>query len=1093
MKVLVTGGSGFIGTNLMELLIARGHSVLNIDIIHPCDRSQKSYWWPVDIMDSQRVLDAFASFEPDWVVHLAGRADCDENTTVEEGYTANTIGHQNVLDAIKATPSIQRAVITSSQYVCGPGHYPKDAFDYAPATVYGQSKVISEQLTYKADLKCVWSIIRPTNIWGPWHARYRREFWKIAYKNLYFHPGGAPVVRCYGYVGNLVNHVEKILLGDADTVDKKVFYLSDLPEDIYHWANAFCHALCGRPARKVPRPILRTLGLVGDFVSFLIRKPFYITSSRVDSMTSDYLVPGWIEQTLALLGPPKFNLDEGVRQTANWFLRDRAATKQKKRVIVAGQVPPPVGGQNLMIQRTLDQLRLENIWTVEHLPLNFNTSFTRIRAFSLRKVIELFRIAFRLLKLRMKGGIDLIIYPFGGKHKMPMIRDMFLLPICFLASSKVLVWFHTGGIADEIDSLPSLFKKAYLAVFQRVNAAIVMTEFNKCDPRALGITEIHVIPHRIPDAASGETFPILHEKTRLLYLGHLYPDKGIVELLDAFDIIADRHESVELDLVGEAIAPWSDESLIAMIGNMRHYDRVKWHGLALGKEKDGLFRRASMLIFPSVAPGESFGLVLAEGLMWDLPIIATDWRGAKNVLTPNFHGRLVDSNPLTANRLANSIGDLLDHQHEWTRAQGRNRRIYLDNYSDSCKSNHLADSIQKIIEECRGTPCAGRNESGIEIRDCTERNYPVLRVSVYAADQNAFQGRSYGIMRMTSLILSVLSEQEGLDLHVISSASSLQDPRQGGSRTRFPWSTRSRFLRLFTDHIYPLLMLFKGSCDVWYFPKGFLAQLGSLCSPSVVTIHDTILQYDEDHYPNWRSSWEYRYWALKLKHTLRKANRILTVSNSSRRQIFEFMDRHEIPRKEITVTYEPCLYEAIPQPFEPMKENYVLHIASCEPHKRTAHLVRWWHEAESQGRNLPVLHLVGSVPPEVASLLASSHGIVRLPFLEDDALQAAYRSSRALILPSEIEGFGLPALEAYYLGTPVCFVKGTSVEEILGVATDKGGFSLDDPETLASALDDVLRMSPEEIRTCGLKLRGIYAAEKVAERMLSVFREVKTR
>ncbi|MEY3896909.1 MAG: hypothetical protein RLZZ214_2430, partial [Verrucomicrobiota bacterium] len=252
-----------------------------------------------------------------------------------------------------------------------------------------------------------------------------------------------------------------------------------------------------------------------------------------------------------------------------------------------------------------------------------------------------------------------------------------------------------------------------------------------------------------------------------------------------------------------------------------------------------------------------------------------------------------------------------------------------------------------------------------------------------------------------------------------------------------------------------------------------------------------IIQYDEDHYPQWRKPIEYAYWALMLKHTLRRADRILTVSESSKRQIREFMERHGIPRNEITVTYEPCLYERIPQPLAPVKDNHVIHLASCEPHKRTAHLVRWWHDAESQGRNLPMLHLIGTVPPEVQSLLASSHSIVKSPFLEEAALQSAYRSARALILPSEIEGFGLPALEAYYLGTPVCYVKGTSVEEILGVATDLGGFSLEHADSLWTALDEVMAMPAEKVHECGLKLREIYAAEKVAERMVSVFEEVK--
>ena len=227
-----------------------------------------------------------------------------------------------------------------------------------------------------------------------------------------------------------------------------------------------------------------------------------------------------------------------------------------------------------------------------------------------------------------------------------------------------------------------------------------------------------------------------------------------------------------------------------------------------------------------------------------------------------------------------------------------------------------------------------------------------------------------------------------------------------------------------------------------------------------------------------------------LKHTLRKADRILTVSESSKRQIREFMKRHGIPAKEITVTHEPCLYEEIPQPINPAKENYVIHLASCEPHKRTAHLVRWWNEAESQGIRLPMLHLIGSLPPEVAPLLAGSRSIMKRPFLEDSALQAAYLGARALILPSEIEGFGLPALEAYYLGTPVCFVRDTSVEEILGVATAKGGFSLDSRDSLFSALDEVMAMTAEEIHECGIKLREGYATRVVTKKMLMAFRSL---
>ena len=213
----------------------------------------------------------------------------------------------------------------------------------------------------------------------------------------------------------------------------------------------------------------------------------------------------------------------------------------------------------------------------------------------------------------------------------------------------------------------------------------------------------------------------------------------------------------------------------------------------------------------------------------------------------------------------------------------------------------------------------------------------------------------------------------------------------------------------------------------------------------------------------------------------------MTVSEFSQRQIAAFMLRHGIPAKEIIVTYEPCAYESVPQPDAPEKVNKVIHLASIEPHKRTAQLIGWWLEAEVEGHNLPDLELIGSVAAGLLDRIEASRTIRLLQFMEDAELQAAYSSARALVLPSEIEGFGLPALEAYYLGTPVCFVKGTSVEEILAGATGKGAFSLESRASFFAALDEVMAMDAAEIRRCGLTLRETFDSAKVSERIEKVF------
>src|SRR5688572_23506227 len=102
MRILVTGGSGFIGTNLIEKLrTIPEHSILNLDISDPKDRSHRTFWRSSDIMDRDAVLNAFASFRPEAVIHLAGRTDTDPKTSLKD-YEVNVKGTEHVLSAIKS-------------------------------------------------------------------------------------------------------------------------------------------------------------------------------------------------------------------------------------------------------------------------------------------------------------------------------------------------------------------------------------------------------------------------------------------------------------------------------------------------------------------------------------------------------------------------------------------------------------------------------------------------------------------------------------------------------------------------------------------------------------------------------------------------------------------------------------------------------------------------------------------------------------------------------------------------------------------------------------------------------------------------------
>lgn len=315
-KILVTGASGFIGANMVEMLSFRGAHVLNFDLNPPLKKDQNVFWRRGDIMEREGLLRVMLEFAPHIVIHLAARTDCDENTTVESGYTVNVAGTENVLVASRDAGSVRHVIVASTQYVCQPGCFPQNDEDFRPHTVYGQSKAIMEKLVRSFNSAVPWTIVRPANVWGPWHMRYRREIWNVIRRGLYLHPGRKPVVRTYGYVKNVAEQIGRIIEAPTSVTAGKVFYLGDLPIDVYDWVNAFSLHLTGRPVRVVPRCFVRAIAACGDILVRCGIK-FPLTSSRYRSMTEDYIVP--TDRTLSIFGPCPFSLEGGVAETVNWL------------------------------------------------------------------------------------------------------------------------------------------------------------------------------------------------------------------------------------------------------------------------------------------------------------------------------------------------------------------------------------------------------------------------------------------------------------------------------------------------------------------------------------------------------------------------------------------------------------------------------------------------------------------------------------------------------------------------------------------------------------------------------------------------------
>ena len=120
MKCLVTGGAGFIGSHLVELLISSGHDVTALDNLSSgsfknlssVDMNPKFIFCKADIRDMQALKPAFEGV--DWVFHLAGLADIVPSIEMpDQYYGTNVTGTFNVLECSRAN-GVKRFIYLAS-------------------------------------------------------------------------------------------------------------------------------------------------------------------------------------------------------------------------------------------------------------------------------------------------------------------------------------------------------------------------------------------------------------------------------------------------------------------------------------------------------------------------------------------------------------------------------------------------------------------------------------------------------------------------------------------------------------------------------------------------------------------------------------------------------------------------------------------------------------------------------------------------------------------------------------------------------------------------------------------------------------------
>lgn len=324
MVSVVTGGTGFVGSHLVDLLLEKGHTVKCIV------RKTSNLRWlegkPVEIIDSglydkEKLKEVLK--DTDYLFHVAGVVKAKK---WEDYYNGNVTPAKNLLEVlIEVNPQIKRVIVVSSQTVSGPAKDGKpvtEEMEPKPITRYGKSKLEEEKLVLSFKEKLPITIVRPPAVYGERDTEIYL-FFKTYKQGLMTKVGFDKKLVSIINVKDLVRGI--FMAATSPKAEGEIYFITS--KEFYDWdqigdvtAKAF-----GKKALKISLPHFLVYGVavIAEFFSLFSSKAatFNIEKAR------DFVQRYWIcspEKAKRDFGfVQEISLEEGIKQTIDWYKREK--------------------------------------------------------------------------------------------------------------------------------------------------------------------------------------------------------------------------------------------------------------------------------------------------------------------------------------------------------------------------------------------------------------------------------------------------------------------------------------------------------------------------------------------------------------------------------------------------------------------------------------------------------------------------------------------------------------------------------------------------------------------------------------------------
>ncbi|MCB9260051.1 MAG: NAD(P)-dependent oxidoreductase [Ignavibacteriales bacterium] len=317
---VVTGGTGFVGSHLVDLLLSKNYEVRCI-----IRKSSNLRWlknkevkiYDCGLFDTEGLKTVLK--DANYLFHVAGVV---RSKTRKGFYTGNVDTTKNLLDAIlEVNNSIERVIIVSSLTACGPSLNGKPCDELTipnPITTYGKSKLAEEELTKTYMDKIPITICRAPAIYGERETDIYAMFQGVQ-KGIMTLVGFNNKKLSLIHGRDFVNGI--YLASLSEKAKNEIYFISS--EKIYDWptiSDAMENAIGKKALRiRIPHFLIYSIGAISHFFNYFSSKPatFNLEKAR------DFVQENWTCDVTKAKNDfgysQQISLEEGMKSTVDWY------------------------------------------------------------------------------------------------------------------------------------------------------------------------------------------------------------------------------------------------------------------------------------------------------------------------------------------------------------------------------------------------------------------------------------------------------------------------------------------------------------------------------------------------------------------------------------------------------------------------------------------------------------------------------------------------------------------------------------------------------------------------------------------------------